>query len=162
MSIIRAEVSGYRHIGYYDSEFVIKGILHIDTRQYNFLHYDGAFGFSRLEIKTSKVKTLYDEVDGFQMENGRDTPEGDLLYTNRTEAIKLIQEAASTYLATNQNAWVEYFNLATRSAVPLGSWTTHLSSKFSGKMLDAICEVNRMVLVRQIPFYLTPPRVSYF
>ena len=44
----------------------------------------------------------------------------------------------------------------------LGSWTTHLSSKFSGKMLDAICEVNRMVLVRQIPFYLTPPRVSYF
>lgn len=44
----------------------------------------------------------------------------------------------------------------------LGSWTTHLSSKFSGKMLDAICEVNRMVLVRQIPFKLTPSRVSYF
>lgn len=118
MSIIRAEVTGYRHIGYYDAEFTIKGILHVDTRQYNFLHYDGAFGFSRLAIKTGKVKASYDEANGFQMENGRDTPEGDLLYTNRTESIKLIQEAASAYLTTNMNAWAEYFNLATRSAGP--------------------------------------------
>lgn len=118
MSIIRAEVSGYRHIGYYDSEFVIKGILHIDTRQYNFLHYDGAFGFSRLEIKAGKVKASYDEAEGFQMQQGKEAPEGGLLNVNRKDAIKQIQEAATSYLTTDLNAWAEYFNLATRSAGP--------------------------------------------
>lgn len=118
MSIIRAEVSGYRHIGYYDSEFVIKGILHIDTRQYNFLHYDGAFGFSRLEIKAGKLKASYDEAEGFQMQQGKEAPEGGLLNVNRKDAIKQIQEAATSYLTTDLNAWAEYFNLATRSAGP--------------------------------------------
>lgn len=32
MSIIRTEVSGYHHIGFYDTEFIIKGTLYIDTR----------------------------------------------------------------------------------------------------------------------------------
>ena len=54
MSIIRTEVSGYHHIGFYDTEFIIKGTLYIDTRKYSFLHYDGAFGFSRLEIKPER------------------------------------------------------------------------------------------------------------
>ena len=118
MSIIRAEVSGYHHIGFYDTEFIIKGILHIDTRQYNFLHYDGAFGFSRLEIKAGKVKASYDEAEGFQMQQGKETPEGGLLNVNRKDAIKQIQEAATSYLTTDLNAWAEYFNLATRSAGP--------------------------------------------
>ena len=94
MSIIRTEVSGYHHIGFYDTEFIIKGTLYIDTRKYSFLHYDGAFGFSRLEIKAGKVKASYDEAEGFQMQQGKEAPEGGLLNANRKDAIKQIQEAA--------------------------------------------------------------------
>ena len=118
MSIIRTEVSGYHHIGFYDTEFIIKGTLYIDTRKYSFLHYDGAFGFSRLEIKAGKVKASYDEAEGFQMQQGKEAPEGGLLNANRKDAIKQIQEAAISYLTTDLNAWAEYFNLATRSAGP--------------------------------------------
>lgn len=118
MSIIRTEVSGYHHIGFYDTEFIIKGTLYIDTRKYSFLHYDGAFGFSRLEIKAGKVKASYDEAEGFQMQQGKEAPEGGLLNANRKDAIKQIQEAAISYLTTDLNTWAEYFNLATRSAGP--------------------------------------------
>lgn len=118
MSIIRTEVSGYHHIGFYDTEFIIKGTLYIDTRKYSFLHYDGAFGFSRLEIEAGKVKASYDEAEGFQMQQGKEAPEGGLLNANRKDAIKQIQEAAISYLTTDLNAWAEYFNLATRSAGP--------------------------------------------
>ena len=118
MSIIRTEVSGYHHIGFYDTEFIIKGTLYIDTWKYSFLHYDGAFGFSRLEIKAGKLKASYDEAEGFQMQQGKEAPEGGLLNANRKDAIKQIQEAAISYLTTDLNAWAEYFNLATRSAGP--------------------------------------------
>ena len=55
MSIIQAYATRYEKVSYYDSEFVIKGVLRIDTREYGFTHYDGAFAFSKLKIKAGKV-----------------------------------------------------------------------------------------------------------
>lgn len=118
MSIIQAYATRYEKVSYYDSEFVIKGVLRIDTREYGFTHYDGAFAFSRLKIKAGKVKAVYDEEDGFQMQQGRGTPEGDLLYTNQEKAVEYIRDAASAYLITTLDAWVEYFNFATSCAGP--------------------------------------------
>ena len=118
MSIIQAYATRYEKVSYYDSEFVIKVVLRIDTREYGFTHYDGAFAFSRLKIKAGKVKAVYDEEDGFQMQQGRGTPEGDLLYTNQEKAVEYIRDAASAYLITTLDAWVEYFNFATSCAGP--------------------------------------------
>lgn len=70
MSIIQAYATRYEKVSYYDSEFVIKGVLRIDTREYGFTHYDGAFAFSRLKIKAGKVKPSTTRKTAFRCSRG--------------------------------------------------------------------------------------------
>ena len=50
MSIIQAYATRYEKVSYYDSEFVIKGVLRIDTREYGFAHYCHADSHGRIWI----------------------------------------------------------------------------------------------------------------
>ena len=48
----------YKKTKYYDSEYVIKGTLHINEHAYAFSHYDGAFeavSYTHLTLPTNSL-----------------------------------------------------------------------------------------------------------
>lgn len=102
----------YKKTKYYDSEYVIKGTLHINEHAYAFSHYDGAFEVLGIRWLSNYTKGRYSKDTGLEFSFGADTEEGRLLQEHKDEAIECILQTVHAYKLTNIDAWVEYFNFA--------------------------------------------------
>lgn len=102
----------YKKTKYYDSEYVIKGTLHINEHAYAFSHYDGAFEVLGIRWLSNYTKGRYSKDTGLEFSIGADTEEGQLLQEHKDEAIECILQTVHAYKLTNLDAWVEYFNFA--------------------------------------------------
>lgn len=68
----------YKKTKYYDSEYVIKGTLHINEHAYAFSHYDGAFEVLGIRWLSNYTKGRYSKDTGLEFSIGADTEEGQL------------------------------------------------------------------------------------
>ena len=102
----------YKKTKYYDSEYVIKGTLHINEHAYAFSHYEGAFEVLGIRWLSNYTKGRYSKDTGLEFSIGADTEEGRLLQEHKDEAIECILQTVHAYKLTNLDAWVEYFNFA--------------------------------------------------
>lgn len=69
----------YKKTKYYDSEYVIKGTLHINEYAYAFSHYEGAFEVLGIRWLSNYTKGRYSKDTGLEFSFGADTEEGQLL-----------------------------------------------------------------------------------
>ena len=102
----------YKRTKYYDSEYIIKGTLHINEHAYAFSHYEGAFEVLGIRWLSNYTKGRYSKDTGLEFSIGADTEEGRLLQEHKDEAIECILQTVHAYKLTNLDAWVEYFNFA--------------------------------------------------
>lgn len=102
----------YKRTKYYDSEYIIKGTLHINEHAYAFSHYEGAFEVLGIRWLSNYTKGRYSKDTGLEFSIGADTEEGRLLQERKDEAIECILQTVHAYKLTNLDAWVEYFNFA--------------------------------------------------
>lgn len=102
----------YKKTKYYDSEYIVKGTLHINENAYVFAHYEGAFEVLEIRWLSNYTKGRYSKDAGLEFRFGADTEEGRLLQEHKEEAIECILQTVHAYKLTNLDAWVEYFNFA--------------------------------------------------
>ena len=80
----------YKRTKYYDSEYIIKGTLHINEHAYAFSHYEGAFEVLGIRWLSNYTKGRYSKDTGLEFSIGADTEEGRLLQEHKDEAIECI------------------------------------------------------------------------
>lgn len=102
----------YQKTKYYDSEYIVKGTLHINEHAYAFSYYEGAFEVLGIRWLSNYTKGRYSKDTGLEFSFGADTEEGRLLQEHKDEAIECILQTVHAYKLTNLDAWVEYFNFA--------------------------------------------------
>lgn len=75
----------YKKTKYYDSEYVIKGTLHINEHAYAFSHYEGAFEVLGIRWLSNYTKGRYSKDTGLEFSIGADTEEGRFCRNTRTK-----------------------------------------------------------------------------
>ena len=97
----------YKKTKYYDSEYIVKGTLHINEHAYAFSHYEGAFEVLGIRWLSNYTKGRYSKDTGLEFSFGADTEEGRLLQEHKDEAIECILQTVHAYKLTTLDAWVE-------------------------------------------------------
>ena len=87
----------YKKTKYYDSEYVIKGTLHINEHAYAFSHYEGAFEVLGIRWLSNYTKGRYSKDTGLEFSIGADTEEGRLLQEHKDEAIECILQTVHAF-----------------------------------------------------------------
>lgn len=77
----------YKKTKYYDSEYIVKGTLHINEHAYAFSHYEGAFEVLGIRWLSNYTKGRYSKDTGLEFSFGADTEEGRLLQEHKDEAV---------------------------------------------------------------------------
>lgn len=101
----------YKKTKYYDSEYIVKGTLHINEHAYAFSHYEGAFEVLGIRWLSNYTKGRYSKDTGLEFSFGADTEEGRLLQEHKDEAIECILQTVHAYKLTTLDAWTSISTL---------------------------------------------------